>query len=163
MEIWRLEHPRDGLIEVEVGYDQEFAERGPWPKEGKEFAPVSGEGSFKERAAGWASNPELRMQIKVDGEVRSRHDSPESGRYSLKKKLTKDLSASENSSMSKRHLRVKSNFFNAIVEIFYHDGKNTVALDPPEGSFGAKRRQEMDESPFTRALYPILSGLGKGG
>lgn len=47
MEIWRLEHPRDGLIEVEVGYDQEFAERGPWPKEGKEFAPVSGEGSFK--------------------------------------------------------------------------------------------------------------------
>ena len=33
MEIWRLDHPEAGLLEVERGYDAEFAEQGEWPKD----------------------------------------------------------------------------------------------------------------------------------
>lgn len=43
MEIWRLDHPEAGLLEVERGYDAEFAEQGEWPKEPKEFTPVLGD------------------------------------------------------------------------------------------------------------------------
>ena len=49
MEIWRLDHPEAGLLEVERGYDAEFAEQGEWPKEPKEFTPVLGDAPFIRR------------------------------------------------------------------------------------------------------------------
>ena len=37
METWRLEHPEVGTIEVQRGYDAEFAELGEWPKKAKDY------------------------------------------------------------------------------------------------------------------------------
>ena len=47
MEKWALNHPKLGLIELEVGYDSEFLELDPtWPeelKEDEEIRPVTAE------------------------------------------------------------------------------------------------------------------------
>ncbi|ERS52228.1 MULTISPECIES: hypothetical protein [unclassified Corynebacterium] len=164
MEIWRLGHPEAGLLEVERGYDAEFAERGEWPKEPKEFTPVLGDAPFIRRIQLWRKNPAPRMQIVVNGEVRSRHDKPRGGRYSLQKKLESDLSFSENSAPpTKPYVDIQATPFGEIQDVYYRDGEEAVAFDPPAGSLGEKRRKAMEESPFKRVLYPLLGGLGKSG
>lgn len=164
MEIWRLDHPEAGLLEVERGYDAEFAEQGEWPKEPKEFTPVLGDAPFIHRIQLWRKNPAPRMQIVVDGEVRSRHDKPRGGRYSLQKNLENDLSFSENSApRTKPYLDIQATPFGEIQDVYYRDGEEAVAFDPPPGSLGEKRRRAMEESPFKRVLYPLLGGLGKSG
>lgn len=164
MEIWRLDHPEAGLLEVERGYDAEFAERGEWPKEPKEFTPVLGDAPFIRRIQLWRKNPAPRMQIVVDHEVRSRHDKPRGGHYSLQKKLESDLSFSENSApLTKPYVDIQATPFGEIQDVYYRDGEEAVAFDPPAGSLGEKRRQAMEESPFKRVLYPLLGGLGKSG
>ena len=87
METWRLEHPEVGTIEVQRGYDAEFAEMGEWPKKAKDFTPVPGDATLLERLRLWRKNPSPRLQIVVNGQVRSRHERPRAGRYSLKKKI----------------------------------------------------------------------------
>lgn len=164
MEIWRLDHPEAGLLEVERGYDAEFAEQGEWPKEPKEFTPVLGDAPFIHRIQLWRKNPAPRMQIVVDGEVRSRHDKPRGGHYSLQKNLENDLSFSENSApRTKPYVDIQATPFGEIQDVYYRDGEEAVAFDPPAGSLGEKRRQAMEESPFKRVLYPLLGGLGKSG
>lgn len=164
MEIWRLNHPEAGLLEVERGYDAEFAEQGEWPKEPKEFTPVLGDAPFIHRIQLWRKNPAPRMQMVVNGEVRSRHDKPRGGRYSLQKKLENDLSFSENSApRTKPYLDIQATPFGEIQDVYYRDGEEAVAFDPPRGSLGEKRRRAMEESPFKRVLYPLLGGLGKSG
>lgn len=164
MEIWRLDHPEAGLLEVERGYDAEFAEQGEWPKEPKEFTPVLGDAPFIHRIQLWRKNPAPRMQIVVNGEVRSRHDKPRGGRYSLQKNLENDLSFSENSApLTKPYVDIQATPFGEIQDVYYRDGEEAVAFDPPPGSLGEKRRRAMEESPFKRVLYPLLGGLGKSG
>lgn len=164
MEIWRLDHPEAGLLEVERGYDAEFAEQGEWPKEPKEFTPVLGDAPFIRRIQLWRKNPAPRMQMVVNGEVRSRHDKPRGGRYSLQKNLENDLSFSENSApLTKPYVDIQATPFGEIQDVYYRDGEEAVAFDPPAGSLGEKRRQAMEESPFKRVLYPLLGGLGKSG
>lgn len=164
MEIWRLDHPEAGLLEVERGYDAEFAEQGEWPKESKEFTPVLGDAPFIHRIQLWRKNPAPRMQIVVNGEVRSRHDKPRGGRYSLQKNLENDLSFSENSApLTKPYVDIQATPFGEIQDVYYRDGEEAVAFDPPPGSLGEKRRRAMEESPFKRVLYPLLGGLGKSG
>lgn len=164
MEIWRLDHPEAGLLEVERGYDAEFAEQGEWPKEPKEFTPVFGDAPFIHRIQLWRKNPAPRMQMVVNGEVRSRHDKPRGGRYSLQKNLENDLSFSENSApLTKPYVDIQATPFGEIQDVYYRDGEEAVAFDPPPGSLGEKRRRAMEESPFKRVLYPLLGGLGKSG
>jgi len=164
MEIWRLDHPEAGLLEVERGYDAEFAEQDEWPKEPKEFTPVLGDAPFIHRIQLWRKNPAPRMQIVVNGEVRSRHDKPRGGRYSLQKNLENDLSFSENSApLTKPYVDIQATPFGEIQDVYYRDGEEAVDFDPPPGSLGEKRRRAMEESPFKRVLYPLLGGLGKSG
>lgn len=164
MEIWRLDHPEAGLLEVERGYDAEFAEQGEWPKEPKEFTPVLGDAPFIHRLQLWRKNPAPRMQMVVNGEVRSRHDKPRGGRYSLQKNLENELSFSENSALrTKPYVDIQATPFGEIQDVYYRDGEEAVAFDPPPGSLGEKRRRAMEESPFKRVLYPLLGGLGKSG
>ena len=51
MEKWALNHPKLGLIELEVGYDSEFLELDPtWPeepKEDEEIRPVTAESGYR--------------------------------------------------------------------------------------------------------------------
>ena len=164
METWRLEHPEVGTIEVQRGYDAEFAELGEWPKKAKDFTPVPGDATLPERLRLWRKNPSPRLQIVVNGQVRSRHDRPRAGRYSLKKKIEKDLTLFENSaSRSKPYLDIQASPFGELLDVYYRNGEEAVALDPPARSLGEKRRKAMEESSFKRVLYPLLGGLGKSG
>lgn len=164
MEIWRLDHPEAGTLEVQRGYDAEFAEQGEWPKDSRDFTPLLGDASFIDRIQLWRKNPSPRMQIVVDGQVRSRHDKPRGGRYSLRQKIKSELSFSENSApRTEPYLDVQATPLGELQDVYYRDGEEAVAFDPPAGSLGEKRRQAMEESPFKRVLYPLLGGLGKSG
>ena len=164
METWRLEHPEVGTIEVHRGYDAEFAEMGQWPKKAKDFTAVPGDATLPERFRLWRKNPSPRLQIVVNGQVRSRHDRPRAGRYSLKKKIEKDLTLLENSApRTKPYLDIQASPFGELLDVYYRNGEEAVALEPPAGSLGEKRRHAMKESSFKRVLYPLLGGLGKSG
>ena len=139
METWRLEHPEVGTIEVQRGYDAEFAELGEWPKKAKDYTPVPGDATLQERLRLWRKNPSPRLQIVVNGQVRSRHDRPRAGRYSLKKKIEKDLTLFENSaSRSKPYLDIQASPFGELLDVYYRNGEEAVALDPPARSLGEK-------------------------
>ena len=73
MEKWALNHPKLGLIELEVGYDSEFLELDPtWPeepKEDEEIRPVTAESGLKERFGALFNNPSVRARILLNGQV----------------------------------------------------------------------------------------------
>ncbi|WP_075732209.1 hypothetical protein [Corynebacterium phocae] len=53
MEKWTLLHPETGLIEVERGYDAEFADLDPsWPHEPKPFEDVPVDAGLAQRVRG---------------------------------------------------------------------------------------------------------------
>lgn len=57
-----------------------------------------------------------------------------------------------------------SNFLDIwMLEVKVKDEEGVVHLDPPEGSRAAQRWAAMEESPFKRWFYPLITGLGKGG
>ncbi len=57
-----------------------------------------------------------------------------------------------------------SNFLDIwMLEVKVKDEEGVVNFDPPEGSRAAQRWAAMEESPFKRWFYPLITGLGKGG
>ena len=59
------------------------------------------------------------------------------GRYSLKKKIEKDLTLLENSApRSKPYLDIQASPFGELLDVYYRNGEEAVALDPPAGSLG---------------------------
>src|SRR5690625_5688313 len=87
MEKWALNHPKLGLIELEVGYDSEFLELDPtWPeepKEDEEIRPVTADSGLKERFGALFNNPSVRARILLNGQVLHRVNTAASGRYLL--------------------------------------------------------------------------------
>lgn len=168
METWRLDHPDYGTIEVTTGFDTEFRAIDPsWPGgEAQDAKPYLVEDSFMTRLKKWAGNPQLRLQISVDGQVRRQFDNVPNGRVALSRhvdpeKLTSVSSAS--TLRNKPHLKIQSNMFGEILGVDFRDATSIVEFTPPEGSRGAKRYAEMESSNFKRVAYPLLAGLGKSG
>ena len=65
---------------------------------------------------------------------------------------------------SEPFLKLQKNFTGAhLNEVIVRTRGETVKFDPPAGSPAEKREQAMEESPTKRWLYPLASGLGKGG
>ncbi|PFG27907.1 hypothetical protein [Corynebacterium renale] len=168
METWRLDHPDYGAIEVTTGFDAEFRAIDPsWPgDEDRDAKPYLVEDSYLERLKKWAGNPQLRLQISVDGEVRRQFDNVPNGRVALSRhidpnKLTSVSSAS--TLRTKPHLEIRSNIFGEVLGIDFRDATGLVEFTPPEDSRGAKRYAEMESSNFKRVAYPLMAGLGKSG
>lgn len=66
--------------------------------------------------------------------------------------------------ISEPFLQLTKNFTGAyLVEVVVKTRGELVKFDPPAGSRAAAREKAMEESPTKRWLYPLLSGLGKGG
>lgn len=175
METWTLEHPEQGRIQVEWGFDSEFlAEYPDWPgrpadaKEGEPFEAgvhPAVDAGFVERCQAWVLNPSLRLQISVNGEVRRQLDSVPNGRVPLRGFVKENdlISAASNVPRDKPHLKIHSNSFGDIYGIDYREGAQVVEFPPPPGSRGYKRHEAMESSAFKRFFYPLLAGLGKGG
>ena len=65
---------------------------------------------------------------------------------------------------SEPFLKLQKNFTGAhLIEVIVRTRGETVKFDPPAGSPAEKREQAMEESPTKRWLYPLATGLGKGG
>ncbi|QQU26431.1 hypothetical protein [Corynebacterium ulcerans] len=168
MEIWSFEHPELGLISVERGYDAEFRAADPdWPEEPseKEIRHVGPNAGFKERIEALIHNPPVRLQIKVNGEVRRRLNDVPSGRIALNKSVDNSLAmpAMAKVNRKKPHLYVHSTIFNEILGIEYREGSQVIEFTPPVGTRGHKRHQAMEESSIKRILFPMMAGLGKSG
>ena len=175
METWSLNHPEHGLIEVRIGYDNEFLATDPsWPGELPErFAehpelikhvPVNG--SVRERLRVGLAKPPTRLEVRVNGEVQTQYEDLESGRIPLFGKGPKDsleMMMLLGVDRAKPHLKITLNVFKELLEVDYREGKTVVEFDPPEGSRGARRRQAMESSNIKRTLIPIAQGVGKGG
>ncbi|ADK27872.1 hypothetical protein [Corynebacterium pseudotuberculosis] len=168
MEIWSFEHPDLGVISVERGYDAEFREINPdWPEEPseKEIRHVDSNAGFKERIEALVHNPAVRLQIKVNGEIRRQLTDVPSGRIALSKSIGDSLTTSVMAKVNRKkpHLYVHSNMFNEILSIEYREGNQVVEFTPPAGTRGHKRQQAMQESSIKRLLFPMMAGLGKSG
>lgn len=174
MEIWRLNHPEFGLVEVEHGYDAEFLDTYPsWPQDPpadetgarRSFSRAPADAGMVQRLTALRDNPPLRLQVKVDGEVRRRVDGVSSGRIPLQRHIEDKLSPSITSGVrrDRPHLRIQSNFFNDLLSIEYREGSEVVEFDPPPGTRGEARRNAMESSSFKRVAIPLAAGLGRGG
>ena len=188
METWTLEHPELGLIEVERGYDSEFARLYPdWPQteqkkskkdkekeEVTEAAQVATEPDFiepgpnaklPERVKRYVANPSPRLQLKVNGEPRARYATVSNGRIAIED--AGDLGTLTPTytpvNRAKAHVYIQANFLKDILNVEYRKGSQVVEFVAPDGSRGEKRRQEMEDSAFKRVAYPLMAGLGKGG
>ena len=177
LETWVLDHPDYGRIEVRSGFDKDFRAEDPdWPGELPErFAenPYAGERAPAdakpwERLGEFRSNPPLRLQVLVDGEVQHQYDSLEQGSNRIplrgpgrKEKLQTFLNVGTD--RSKPHLRLQVNTFKDILQVEFREGSTVVEFDPPAGSRGERRREMMQSSPVKRTAIPILEGVGKAG
>ena len=175
METWSLHHPQLGLIELQRGYDQEFAAAYPdWPRAGEESRTKDGEwkpitvpaldASIPARIKAMMTNPPVRVQLLVDGQPVRRFASLPNGRLGLAKHMGKKLETpSVVADRSKPHLNVTKSMFGDIHSIDFRQGEQIVEFEAPPGSRGEKYKQAMEDSQFKRVAYPILAGLGKGG
>ena len=169
MEKWALNHPKLGLIELEVGYDSEFLELDPtWPeepKEDEEIRPVTAESGLKERFGALFNNPSVRARILLNGQVLHRVNTAASGRYLLEDSVKEGELTGHNPGLdrAKPHVKVTASSFDEVLEVQFRQGSEIVIFDPPAGSRGEKRRQAMQSSTIKRVGFPILAGLGKGG
>lgn len=174
METWTFKHPEHGLIEVERGFDTEFRGEDPaWPQD----PPTDDEGEVKPvndppvgagiiaRLEALRDNPPLRLQVKVNGEVRRRLNDVPTGRIPLQRNLGDSLStiSQGNVQRDKPHLHVQSNMFDDVLAVDYREGSQVVEFDPPAGSRGEARKKAMESSQFKRVAIPLATGLGKGG
>lgn len=174
MEIWSLRHPKHGLIEVERGFDAEFNElyedwSEPTPTEDdgrpQDFITPPLTANLKERIVAKIYNPPTRLQIKVDGKPVRRFKRIETGRYPLRAHIGSRLSAPPSAAVpkDKPHLYILKNQFDELLQVEFREGSEVVEFEPPPGTRGAKRYAAMESSVIKRLLYPMLSGLGKGG
>ncbi|MEJ6014366.1 hypothetical protein WG936_11020 [Corynebacterium sp. H127] len=167
MEIWQLNHPKLGLIEVERGFDEEFREHYPdWPAAPSEkpFTHLDADANLKQRMTAWVRNPPARVQIKVAGIPMSRIKKVPKAKFPLQEKdLSKLADGDAVTIPGKPQLEFVRSAFDEILSISYREGAEIVEFDPPPGSRGAKRKQAMAESSFKRMAFPLLAGLGKSG
>lgn len=104
--------------------------------------------------------------MSVDGVIVARYKNVSNGSLPLqqpKGATTKLESVKTSWERSKPHLRIRSNFFDDLLEVDYRDKDSVVEFDPPAGSRGEKRRRAMESSSLKRVAFPILGGLGQAG
>lgn len=170
LETWALQHPDYGLIEVRSGFDADFAEIDPaWPgKPGKEAAGqrVLADAKLPARVRGRLTNPPLRLEVRVNGEVQHQFDSIDTAKLPLfgpGADGTLHVPVSLGTNRSKPHLNIRANAFKDLIQVEFREGPVVVEFDPPPGSRGQRRRDAMASSALKRTAYPMAEGLGKGG
>lgn len=167
MEVWQLDHPTYGLIEVRQGFDAEFRELyDDWPGDTTENGVwLPADAPIWARARTWIKNPPCRLEISVDGQMQHRYESLESGRVPLfgpgKPELT--VMTGLGTDRAKPHLKITVSPFKELLQIEFREGPTVVEFEPPAGSRGERRHEMMQSSTFRRTAIPMAEGLSKGG
>ena len=166
METWSLEHPEHGTITLECGYDDEFRDLYPdWPGEEQlTTPPPTREATILERARWRFSGNTVRLQLSLDGEILSRYGDADEKAIPLKKaEDPHKFQLMGTVSRTQPRVTVDSNTLREVIHVTYRDEDTVVQFEPPAGSRAAKRAASLESSPVKRALFPMLSGLGKAG
>lgn len=147
-EVWRLDHPDHGLLEVAVGKPASLLSVDPgFPIGAKPSGPTATQGFVLLR----------------DGALVAR------SRQTKDKKLSIDADPPADGAFSDDGIvvggpRVAVNvaaFGNAVRHVTFHDSGEVVHFDPPPGSAAEARLAAVEASPWKRVVYPIADGLGK--
>ncbi|MEH6819015.1 MAG: hypothetical protein V7706_03590 [Dietzia psychralcaliphila] len=173
-EVWRLEHPVHGTLEVAVGGPAALRavdDGYPRPKgdrSGRTTPEVAEEGS-RELAEADSAGPDPVANpgyvLLREGEVVGRAhqigdhrvaidaDPPEPGKF------TTGLKAFSGPRVQMR----SSAFATAVRQVTFRDGRDVVHFDPPPGSAAEARLEAIAASPWKRVAYPVAAGLGRSG
>lgn len=149
-EVWRLEHPQHGLLEVAVGKPASLLTVDPgFPIGEKPSGPASTRGFVLMRDGAIVS----RYMKAADKKLSIRSDPPADGTFS-----------DEDILVGKPRVDMKvSAFGNAVRRVTFHGSDEVVHFDPPPGSQAQARLAAIEASPWKRVVYPVLGGLGKSG
>ena len=114
--------------------------------------------------------------VKVDGQVIARQDSlkevkldlsqeeDEDGNKRFKKGAEGARGFHRELAVAKPYLKLEPGVTNSFLRLATIEaGGVTLEMNAPPGSKDAQRLQAMEESPFKRWFYPLLTGLGKSG
>lgn len=149
-EIWRLDHPERGVLEVAVG--------GPGAlgrvDEGFPRAEADADESVTPGCV-VLDNGEVVARIRQIGN----HRVALKARPPAQGEFTSGLSAV---SGARVHLR-SSVFSTAMRQVTFLDRGEHVHFDPPPGSEAEARLEAIAASPWKRVAYPVAAGVGKSG
>lgn len=170
-EMWRLEHPQHGLLELAVGGPEQLRTiddgfpRGKKAGSKKADAGNKKADSAKGDAAGAVAVTNPGYLLLAGGAVVARArqignhkvaitgDPPDGGTF------TSSLSA-----VSGPRVQLRSSAFaTAVRQVTFRDGKEVVHFDPDPGSAAEARLASIAASPWKRVVYPLAAGLGKSG
>lgn len=141
MELWELDHPHLGVIQVEI-----ISEAGEPPLDA----------TFVERVKHRFTHPGRGCRVRVGEQITTTHDRIPSEKF--------DIFPSEDSFEATDRLRVRRNVAGEVLAIdFFGADGSFVEFDPPPGSRGEVWEQSLQSSTAKRVLYPIAFGFGKAG
>lgn len=157
-EVWRLDHPRHGLLEVAVGGPEQLRtiDEG-FPRRKKE----EGEG-----AAGGAENVTNPGYVLLrDGGVVARAHQIGNHKVAITAEPPERGEFSGNlQAVSGPRVQLRSSAFaTAVRQVTFREGKEIVHFDAPPGSAAEARLAAIAASPWKRVVYPVGAGLGKSG
>lgn len=149
-EVWRLDHPGRGVIEVAVGgpnalrlVDGGFPRLKPDADEPSTPGCVVLEGGV------------LVARIRQIGNHRVALESEPPARGEFTTSLT---------AISGPRVQLRSSAFSAAMrQVTFRDGSELVHFDPPPGSAAEARLDAIAASPWKRVAYPLAAGVGKSG
>lgn len=192
VEHWSLKHPEFGLLELFIGEPDALRRIDPdFPTSSKKTdadnstepeAQEVAEGDVEDEGASTKEDSEKflkklaeklddldkkrQLLVRRDGVTIARYKSLENQKIDLGKSdaTVKAGEYGGEMTLSAPYLGWTSNFLDSwMIEVKVKDDEGVVVFDPPEGSRAAKRWEAMEESPFKRWFYPLITGLGKGG
>ena len=192
VEHWSLKHPEFGLLELFIGepdalrrIDPDFpasdkkteAENSAAPEAEEVTEDAAGDEGASTREGSEKLHKKLAEKLDDldrDRQLIVRRDGVTIARYKGLENQKIDLGKTEATvkagkyggemTLSAPYLGWTSNFLDSwMIEVKVKDDEGVVVFDPPEGSLAARRWEAMEESPFKRWFFPLITGLGKGG
>lgn len=166
-EVWSLEHPRHGTLEVAVGDAASLRTVDPgFPEEKKKDDDDNDADSAtadSDPATALTSSP--GFVLLRDGGLVARARKVGNHKVSITADPPKpDKFTSNPAAVSGPRVLMRSNVLDTKVrQVMFREGWEVVHFDPPPGSEAEARLADIAASPWKRVLYPVAAGVGKSG
>lgn len=160
-EIWRLQHPQLGPFSVAVGNRAQLTEVDPQFRSDDMEGPQKGCVFFRgtrvlARASQLGSHRVAVHPEDDDARTGSSDEQPDQAPATEAKSLLL--------SFADPRIVVKAvGGGTRVAHVRFKDGSQVAEFAPPEGSWAARRQAAMEASPWKRAVYPLMEGLGRAG
>ena len=159
-EIWRLQHPKLGPFSVAVGNRTQLTEVDPQFRsddmEGPQKGCVFFRGTRVLARASQLGAHRVAVHPEDDARAGSSDEQPDQAPAPEAESLLH--------SFADPRIVVKAvGGGTRVAHIRFKDGSQVAEFAPPEGSWAARRQAAMEASPWKRAVYPLMEGLGRSG